>query len=100
MKYLKIFNETATGGLSYGGESGNVYSMPTSMSSTLGPNSIANNVGSADMNQTLPNDIQPLEEADPIIKKRYKSKKKKVNIKEQTKKKPIMAIPIAATASP
>jgi len=52
MIYLRLFEEftSATGGLSYGGESGNVYNMPVSGVSTLGPNAIGNNVGSVDMN--------------------------------------------------
>ena len=94
MKYIKRFNEdtSSPGGLSYGGESGNVYSMPTtggsSSGSTVGPNAIGNNVGSINMNNT---DIkEPTSKPEKKQRKKRHKRKKIDNAQESTDEKPVM----------
>jgi len=94
MKHIKKINEftSATGGNLGAITGGEVYNIPVSGNSTLTPGAIQSNVGSVDMNHTMPNDIHPIEEQDPVIKKKVKSKiKKRLNkLKEETKEKPVM----------
>jgi hypothetical protein len=84
MKYLKRFNEdvSATGGNLGAITGGEVYNMPVSGDSTLGPNSIGNNVGSINMNNTLP-DQYDTEDEEPNQEAKQKQKKKKSKIQTE-----------------
>lgn len=81
---IKLFEEftSATGGNAGAITGGEVYNMPVSGNSTLGPNSIAVNTGSVNMNNTLP-DSYNTEEEDPNEEAKIKQKKKKSKIQTE-----------------
>lgn len=90
MKYIKLFegemneNTSATGGNAGAITGGDVYNMPTSGGSTLGPNAIGNNVGSINMNNIdIDNSAEP-------ERKHKKKKKVKQKVQSQPDEKPIM----------
>ena len=94
MRYLKIFEEftSATGGNVGALTGGEVYSMPNSMSTSIGPNSIGSNIGGTDMNNTdieqdeEDNIEQEYEEEDKKDEKDKKKDKIRKKIEEQEEK--------------
>jgi len=88
MKYIRKFNEngtSATGGNAGAITGGEVYGMPNSMTTSIGPNSIGNNMGSTNMNNT---DIEEdeednIEEIDEVEEEESEEKKKKDKIRKK-----------------
>lgn len=89
MKYLQKINEfnSATGGNSDAITGGEVYNIPVDTTSSLTPNSIQTNVGTTDINHTLPNDKRKVQKQ---CKKSKIGKKILQKEEEEIEKKPVM----------
>lgn len=98
---VKIFEEftSATGGNAGALTGGEVYSMPNSLSQTVGPSSIGSNIGGTNMNNadiSDENDMVEDEDTEDIKQKKFKKSKikkqldKKEEQEEEKKQAPVM----------
>ena len=86
---IKIFEEftSATGGNAGALTGGEVYSMPNSLSQTVGPSSIGSNIGGTNMNNAdISDEPDMVEEDDTKDNEEIKKKSKKSKIKKQLDK--------------